>query len=278
MFNPNQPNHPSPGTATFAVRKGEDPSEEMMGFLRLTQLSGESLGSLRFINCRWVTLLYALLDAGTLAPTHITHHPLPGGDCFLLEPIFEAEVWPFMCAPVSKENEAAVISSVSAGLRAALSGYATSIEEDLALLRSGKLAPGSREEVAVQVRGHVFVCRGEGLYATCSAPHTHTCTNNHATPQVRLGEKEALDGLLGWLEARTTELPRLEYYQERRLKRLGLMDDIGNTTYDSFFKVCGTCFGGVQLVLFEKRGGGDRAAGAEGQHRQHHLRLVLQSV
>jgi len=26
------------------------------------------------------------------------------------------------------------------------------------------------------------------------------------------------------------------YYQERRLKRLGLIDDEGRTTYDSFFK------------------------------------------
>jgi [ribulose-bisphosphate carboxylase]-lysine N-methyltransferase len=54
--------------------------------------------------------------------------------------------------------------------------------------------------------------------------------------QVRLGEKEALDSLLGFFEGRGADLPALEYYQERRLKRLGLMDEEGKTTYDSFFK------------------------------------------
>jgi [ribulose-bisphosphate carboxylase]-lysine N-methyltransferase len=54
--------------------------------------------------------------------------------------------------------------------------------------------------------------------------------------QVRLGEKEALDSLLGFFEGRAADLTALEYYQERRLKRLGLMDEEGKTTYDSFFK------------------------------------------
>jgi [ribulose-bisphosphate carboxylase]-lysine N-methyltransferase len=54
--------------------------------------------------------------------------------------------------------------------------------------------------------------------------------------QVRLGEKEALDGILGWFETRAAELDDLEYYQERRLRRLGLIDDEGRTTYDSFFR------------------------------------------
>ena len=52
-------------------------------------------------------------------------------------------------------------------------------------------------------------------------PHTHTLP----TCQVRLGEKEALDSLLRFFEQRETLLPTLEFYQERRLKRLGLMDD-----------------------------------------------------
>ncbi|GBF89663.1 rubisco large subunit N-methyltransferase [Raphidocelis subcapitata] len=153
------------GAGAFAIKKGEEPSREMLGFLRLTQLSGS--------------------------------------DCFLLESIFEAEVWSFMCDPISPQNEAAVCSSCTEGVRAALAGYATAIEDDLAALRSGKLEPGSRQERAVQVR---------------------------------LGEKEALDSFLGWLETRVGQLPRLEYYQERRLKRLGLIDDNGDTTYSSFFK------------------------------------------
>ncbi len=43
--------------------------------------------------------------------------------------------------------------------------------------------------------------------------------------QVRLGEREALDGMLQWFEARKGQLKRLAYYQERRLRRLGLIDD-----------------------------------------------------
>jgi len=54
--------------------------------------------------------------------------------------------------------------------------------------------------------------------------------------QVRLGEKEALDSTLRFFEDRASRLNALEYYQERRLKGLGLMDDNGGSTYDDFFK------------------------------------------
>jgi [ribulose-bisphosphate carboxylase]-lysine N-methyltransferase len=122
-----------------------------------------------------------------------------------LEPIFEADVWSFMCAPVSQANEAAVAATAAAGLRAALAAYPTTIEDDLAALRGGDLERGSRAELAVRAR---------------------------------LGEMEALDGALAWFEARAGDLNELEYYQERRLKRLGLLDDDGkkSTTYDSFFQ------------------------------------------
>ena len=33
-----------------------------------------------------------------------------------------------------------------------------------------------------------------------------------------------------------SKLNQLEYYQERRLKGLGLLDDEGNNTWDDFFK------------------------------------------
>ena len=54
--------------------------------------------------------------------------------------------------------------------------------------------------------------------------------------QVRLGEKETLDVTLRYFEDRKSKLDRLEYYQERRLKGLGLLDDDGNNTWDDFFK------------------------------------------
>ena len=51
-----------------------------------------------------------------------------------------------------------------------------------------------------------------------------------------VGEKEALDSTLRFFEDRASRLDGLEYYQERRLKRLGLMDDNGGSTYNDFFK------------------------------------------
>lgn len=61
-------------------------------------------------------------------------------------------MWSFMCLPVSAPNEAAVCSAMIDGAREALSNYSSTIDEDLALLRDGRLVAGSREEVAVQVR------------------------------------------------------------------------------------------------------------------------------
>ena len=40
-----------------------------------------------------------------------------------------------------------------------------------------------------------------------------------------------------FFESRRKRIDDLEYYQERRLKRLGLLDDTGGSTYDDFFKV-----------------------------------------
>lgn len=55
-----------------------------------------------------------------------------------------------------------------------------------------------------------------------------TTTTLTPTRQVRLGEQEALDDALQWFESRQgTELKRLAYYQERRLRKLGLVDDQG---------------------------------------------------
>jgi len=150
---------------TFTLSPGAPPPTEMMGYLRLMQLQG--------------------------------------GDVFLLEALFRNDVWGFMCEPVSEDNEKAVCTSMIEGAREVLTSYPASIDEDLALMRAGTLAPGSPEEQAVAVR---------------------------------LGEAEALDAASQWFEDRAASLKRLAYYQERRLRRLGLIDDEGRTTYDSFFK------------------------------------------
>jgi hypothetical protein len=51
------------------------------------------------------------------------------------------------------------------------------------------------------------------------------CSSLKLVSQVRLGELESLDYFAGWFEERAIGLPRLAYYQERRLRRLGLIDD-----------------------------------------------------
>lgn len=124
-----------------------------------------------------------------------------GADAFLLEALFRNEVWDHLQEPISEENERAVCEGLAAGCREALTGYCSSIDEDLAQLRGGQLTAVER-----------------------------------AALLVRLGEKEAIDGALQWSEGRLEQLGRLEYYAERRLKRLGLLDDSGRTTYDSFFE------------------------------------------
>ncbi|GAX73313.1 hypothetical protein CEUSTIGMA_g767.t1 [Chlamydomonas eustigma] len=128
---------------------------------------------------------------------------LKGADTFLLESVFRNEVWGHLTQPVAEDNEKAICTSMIEGAQAALSGYPTSIAQDRELLSNGNLVKGSVEEAALLVR---------------------------------LGEKEALESLLFFFEQRLTEVSTIEYYQERRLKRLGLMDDRGNTTYNSFFE------------------------------------------
>jgi hypothetical protein len=146
------------------------------------------------------------------------------------------------------------------GAREALAGYCSNIEEDLGLLRGGSLAPGSRQELAVQVcvscnrlLGAVYTellamvplcadtCAMGGKRAQFKEPYCQgsplqfkepycqgsprksflcdlcmpstSCHPSFAYPQVRLGEKEALDSLMAFFEGRAADLRALEYYQ-----------------------------------------------------------------
>lgn len=40
-----------------------------------------------------------------------------------------------------------------------------------------------------------------------------------------------------WFRQRQKSLDTLEYYQERRLKRLGLMDDNGSSTFEDMVQI-----------------------------------------
>ncbi|KAK9801977.1 hypothetical protein WJX73_005616 [Symbiochloris irregularis] len=122
---------------------------------------------------------------------------LTGPDSFLLEALFRNEAWGHLSLPVSEENEAAVCRSMLDGCTEALQGYVSSIDEDLAALRNEGLPPRAAKAV-----------------------------------QVCLGEKESLEYTLQWFETHYKSLDKLEYYQERRLKGLGLMDDAGRNTWD----------------------------------------------
>lgn len=65
-------------------------------------------------------------------------------------------------------------------------------------------------------------------HVTCKMAHYSRSGRFHVIPvQVRLGEQEAVDGVLQFFETRTVGLKKLAYYQERRLRRLGLIDDGG---------------------------------------------------
>ncbi len=89
-----------------------------------------------------------------------------------MEPIFANEVWDHLGAPISRENEAAVIQAVS---------------DEAAAAREGML-----DETT-------------GIYE-----------------QLRSAELDALEATQRWADAEVLALPAKEYYQERRLKSLGL--------------------------------------------------------
>ena len=106
-----------------------------------------------------------------------------------------------MNLPISEENERAVYESMVSGCSAVLGAYPTKIDDDLAIV-NGLTPAGDREKMAAALR---------------------------------LGEKEVLEGTLRFFEERMGQLKDFEYYGERRLKRLGLLDRDGKpTSWDDF--------------------------------------------
>ena len=103
-------------------------------------------------------------------------------DAFLLESIFRAEVWEFMAYPVSEPNERAVLEAVVDACTKALSGT-------------------------------------EGVESTADDDEnspTSLCA------VVRASERRALSRTLEYVSREKEALDLKEYYQERRLKDLGL--------------------------------------------------------
>lgn len=121
---------------------------------------------------------------------------LGGTDAFLLESIFRNTVWGHLDYPVSQANEELICRVVCDACKSALSGYGTTLEEDEKLLESDNLNP--RLKIAVGIRA---------------------------------GEKKVLQQIEGIFKQRELELNELEYYQERRLKDLGLVGEQGDIIF-----------------------------------------------
>ncbi|KAL0318184.1 UNVERIFIED_CONTAM: Ribulose-1,5 bisphosphate carboxylase/oxygenase large subunit N-methyltransferase, chloroplastic [Sesamum calycinum] len=121
---------------------------------------------------------------------------LGGSDAFLLESIFRNSIWGFLELPISRANEELICKVVRSACKSALSGYHTTIEEDEKLKEEGNLSP--RLEIAVGIR---------------------------------IGEKKVLQQIDDIFRERESELDLLEYYQERRLKDLGLVGEQGEIIF-----------------------------------------------
>ncbi|KAG5240157.1 hypothetical protein OIU76_013536 [Salix suchowensis] len=120
---------------------------------------------------------------------------LGGTDVFLLESIFRNTIWGHLELPVSPANEELICRVVRDACKSALSGYHTTIEEDEKLKRK-ELNP--RLEIAVGIRAE---------------------------------EKKVLQQIDEIFKQRQSELDELEYYQERRLKDLGLVGEQGEIIF-----------------------------------------------
>jgi len=120
---------------------------------------------------------------------------LDGKDAFLLESIFRKEVWGFMSVPVSEMNEGMAVDAVMEACRVAL-GEMDETEES-AISSSSSSGDGDDDDSA-----------STSPAALCAV--------------VRRAERKALTRTLEYMERERMALDLKEYYQERRLKDLGL--------------------------------------------------------
>ncbi|KAL3799928.1 hypothetical protein HJC23_007401 [Cyclotella cryptica] len=127
---------------------------------------------------------------------------LGGKDAFLLESIFRKEVWGFMSAPVSEENERLVVNAVIDACQNALS----------------------------EMEGH-----DKPTNENDENNNTSTLSENQQLcAMVRNAERQALERTYIYMKQEAEALDLKEYYQQRRLKSLGLdsewspeNDDVG---------------------------------------------------
>ena len=120
---------------------------------------------------------------------------LEGMDAFLLESIFRKEVWDFMDLPVSEKNEEMVVNQIIKKCKNAMEEMdeSSSLNEDEALFL------GKPNIVEEENSSYDLIC---------------------AT--IRILERRALRETILFMEREGEALDLKEYYQERRLKDLGL--------------------------------------------------------
>lgn len=132
-------------------------------------------------------------------------------DAFLLESIFRKEVWDFMADPVSEKNEGKVLNQVMEACQKFLDekDETSSEENDESLLLS---VASSLDEEPKKI------------------------SNEQACAVIRVLERRALTETILNMERESQALDLKEYYQERRLKSLGLdtewSDDEANANPD----------------------------------------------
>ncbi|KAG0543676.1 hypothetical protein BDA96_02G209600 [Sorghum bicolor] len=119
-----------------------------------------------------------------------------GTDAFILEALFRNSVWGHLELPLSPDNEESICQVMRDACKSALAAYHTTIEEDEELSERENLQP--RLTIAIGVRA---------------------------------GEKKVLQHIDNIFKQREQELDGLEYYQERRLKDLGLVSDNGEIIF-----------------------------------------------
>ena len=130
---------------------------------------------------------------------------------FLLEALFRQDCWNLISDPLSRENEAACCESIVLGVSDALSRFATRTTDD----ERTYLTTPHAQRVA-------------------DAPSKSTAIRREIATRVRLAEKSTLTDVGGFFDSLAASLDELEYYQERRLRSLNLLDDDGKSTYDPF--------------------------------------------
>ena len=82
--------------------------------------------------------------------------------------------------------------------------------------------------------GMVAHCRSLlSQYPAPSVPGASDGPRAEVAARISTGELVALQGALDFFEGRGKRLSQLEFYQERRLRSLNLLDDEGNSTYGS---------------------------------------------